>query len=149
MEILMRFRPVAAAVAVALLFAGACVSANVTYLGPRQNFAPVPEDDVRVFQATDTVPAACQRFAVIVTAGDVFLTTAPQTTQAARRRAGKIGANAIQLLGTREPGVGTRVTSVLGAHADADRRGQMLAFRCQEPHTGFFQAIRSLIGLAE
>ena len=144
----MRFHP--AAVAVVPLFVAACVSANVTYLGPRQSFAPVPEDQVRVFAATDSVPAACQRFAVIVTAGDVFLTTESQTTLAARRRAGKIGANAIQLLGTREPGVGTRVVSVLGGPADADRRGQMLAFRCSEPQpTGFLHAVRELLGLAE
>jgi len=43
----MRFRTVAALTA-PLAVAG-CVSANVTYLGPRQNFAPVAEDSVRVF----------------------------------------------------------------------------------------------------
>jgi hypothetical protein len=84
----------------------------VTYLGPRQGFAPVAEDEVRVYEAMDTVPAECQRFAVITTAGDVHLTNQAQTTEAARRRAGKIGANAIQLLGTRDPRVSTHTVSL-------------------------------------
>src|SRR4051812_13024072 len=116
-------------VLVAPLALGACVTANATMLGPRQNRAPVPEDEVRVFLPEDEVPASCERLAIINTSGDADVPNESQMIRAAKRRAGKLGANAIQIRRTREPGPGTRIASaVLGF--PADRKGEMLAFTC-------------------
>jgi hypothetical protein len=144
----MRFRTFAALLAP--LAAGACVSASATYLGPRQTLTPVPEDQVRVFLATDSIPASCQRYALINAQGDADLTNESQMVNAAKRRAGKIGANAIQLQSTRDPSTGTRIASaVLGI--SANRKGQMLAFRCsdEQPQASLLGRIGEFLGLAD
>lgn len=135
-------------VLVAPLALGACVTANATMLGPRQHRTPVPEDEVRVFLAEDEVPASCERVAIINTSGDADVTNESQMIRAARRRAGKLGANAIQIRRTREPGTGTRIASaVLGF--PADRKGEMLAFDCTERQAGLLGTVREFLGLAE
>jgi hypothetical protein len=143
----MRFRTIAALVAP--LVAAGCVQASATYLSPRQMLAPVPEDSVRVFLATDSVPANCQRYALINTSGDADMTNESQMVNAAKRRAGKIGANAIQLQSTRDPSTGTRIAgAVLGI--PANRKGQMLAFICKDqPQAGFFTRVREFLGLGD
>jgi hypothetical protein len=128
---------------------GACVSASATLLGPRQHLAPVPEEQVRVFLPEDSIPAACARFALINTSGDADMTNESQMVRAAKRRAGQLGANAIQLRGTREPGTGTRIASAIIPGVTADRKSEMLAFRCAEPKTGFLGTVREMLGLAE
>ncbi|HET7459629.1 MAG TPA: hypothetical protein VFJ82_00215 [Longimicrobium sp.] len=143
----MRF-PTLAAVLIAPLALGACVTANATLLGPRR--APVPEDQVRVFLDDDEIPASCERLAIIDTRGDADVTTESQMVRAAKRRAGKLGANAIQLRGTREPGTGTRVAAAIGVPGiTADRRGQMLAFHCADEQAGISGTVRELLGLAD
>jgi hypothetical protein len=134
---------------IAPLALGACVSANATLLGPPQNRAPVPEQQVRVFLADDSLPAWCERFALINTSGDADMTDESQMVRAARRRAGRIGANAIQLRSTREPGTGARIASAIIPGVTANRKGEMLAFHCAEPQTGFLGTVRALLGLAE
>ena len=143
----MRFRTFAALLAP--LAAAGCVRASATYLGPRQALSPVPEDSVRVFLATDSIPTNCQRYALINTQGDADLTDESQMVNAAKRRAGKIGANAIQLQTTRDPSTGTRIAgAVLGI--PANRKGQMLAFRCTEqPQAGILGRVREFLGLGE
>lgn len=139
----------AALLLIAPLSLGACVSANATLLGPRQSRAPVPEDEVRVFLAEDSIPSTCERFALINTSGDADMTDESQMIRAARRRAGRIGANAIQLRSTREPGTGTRIASAIIPGVTANRKGEMLAFHCTEPRTGFLGTVRGLLGLAD
>jgi len=144
----MRYRTIAALLAP--LAMAACVQASATYLSPRQNLAPVPEDSVRVFLATDSIPPNCERYALINTSGDADMTNESQMVNAAKRRAGKIGANAIQLQTTRDPSTGTRIAgAVLGI--PANRKGQMLAFRCTEPQTqaGILGRVREFLGLGE
>jgi len=143
----MRFRTFAALLVP--LAAGACVQATATYIAPRQNLAPVPEDQVHVYLATDTVPASCQRYALISTEGDADMTNESQMVNAAKRRAGKIGANAIQLLATRDPSTGTRIASVVFG-TSANRKGQLLAFRCtEEQQASVGDRVREFLGLAD
>lgn len=143
----MRFRTLAALLVP--LAAGACVQATATYIGPRQNLAPVPEDQVHVYLATDTVPTTCERYALISTEGDADMTNESQMITAAKRRAGKIGANAIQLLATRDPSTGTRIASVVFG-TSANRKGQLLAFRCTEAtQASVAQRIGEFLGLAD
>ena len=143
----MRFRTFAALLAP--LAAGACVQASATYLAPRQNLAPVPEDSVRVFLATDSIPPNCQRYALINTSGDADMTNESQMVNAAKRRAGKIGANAIQIQSTRDPKMGTRVVAAV-VGISANRKGEMLAFRCtEEQQASVVDRVREFLGLAD
>jgi len=143
----MRYPALALLIAPAAL--GACVSANATLLGPRQNRAPVPEQEVRVFLAEDSIPQSCERFALINTSGDADMTDESQMIRAAKRRAGQIGANAIQLRSTREPNTGTRIASAIIPGVTANRKGEMLAFHCTQPQVGFLGAVRDFLGLAD
>ena len=118
------------ALAVALL-ASACVSAEATMLGGGPAAAPVPEQQVRVFLADEPVPEACQRYALISLSGSAEMTSEAQMISAARRRAGKIGANAVQLAATREPGTGRMVAAAIFG-VSANRKSQVVAYRCGE-----------------
>jgi hypothetical protein len=42
-----------------------------------------------------------------------------------------------------------QIASVLSSSVRADRRGQMLAFRCERPQAGLFHAIRGFLGLSD
>lgn len=98
-------------------------------LGSMPQQAEVPETEVRVFLADETVPETCQRYALLTLEGNANMTNQAQLISAARRRAGKVGANAVQLAPTEEPSTARQVASaVLGI--SANRRGEMVAFRC-------------------
>lgn len=138
------------AMLIAPLALGACVSAHATLLGPRQSRAPVHEDEVRVFLPEDEVPESCERIAIINTSGDVDMTNEGQMIRAAKRRAGQLGANAIQVRSTREPGTGRRIASAVIPGVTAERKGEMLAFDCSdERQAGFVGAVKAFIGLGE
>jgi len=140
----------ALSVLIAPLALGACVSAHATMLGPSQNRAPVPEDQVRVFLATDSVPSSCERFAMINTSGDADMTNESQMIRAAKRRAGRIGANAIQLRSTRDPSTGARIASAIIPGVTANRKGEMLAFHCTEARqAGLLGTVREFLGLGD
>jgi hypothetical protein len=144
----MRTRTLAALLAPLAL--GACVSTSLTMLGPRQSLAPVPEDEVRVFLAGDSIPATCQRLAIVNTSGDADMTSESQSVRAARKRAGKAGANAIQLQTSRDPGTGTRIAAAIIPGVTANRKGQMLAFHCTGAQAaGFLGQVREFLGLAD
>ncbi len=110
-----------------------CVSTQATMLGPRRH-APVPESEVRVFLKEEEVPSTCERVALIHAEGDVDTTNEGQMIRAARKRAGKVGANALLLNTMKDPGTATRVASVIFG-IPAERKGQMLALRCPSPES--------------
>jgi len=117
--------------ATVLLLAG-CVSARATMLVPGAGMAPVPPDQVTIYLSAAEVPEHCERIALITTSGSATGTSTAATYEAARRRAGKIGANAILVDEIREPSTGRQVANaVLGVNAD--RKGEMLAYRCPTP----------------
>lgn len=113
---------------IALLLLAGCVSARATML-TANSYAPVPENEVRIFLNEDEAPAECERIALIHTEGDADTTNESQMITAARRRAGKVGANAIVLGTVRDPSTGTRVAGAIFG-IPANRKGQMLALRC-------------------
>src|SRR3712207_3608410 len=106
-----RTRFFACAAAAAMLTG--CVSAQATMLVPAGQYVPVPEDQVTVYLREEEVPSACTRIALIHTAGDADMTNESQAVNAAKRRAGKIGANAIVLGNFRDPSTGTRIASAV------------------------------------
>jgi hypothetical protein len=94
-------------------------------------YAPVPENEVQVFLEETEVPETCERIALIHTAGDVESTSKQQMISAARRRAGKVGANAVLVTDIRDPKMGTRVAATVFG-ISAERKGEMYGYRCPE-----------------
>jgi hypothetical protein len=108
-----------------------CVTAQATMLGPNLNYAPVPEAEVRVFLREDLVPGNCTQYALIHTTGSADWTNETDLIAAARRRAGKIGANAVLLGEVRDPKAGTRFVAAI-FNVPANQKGQLLAYRCED-----------------
>jgi hypothetical protein len=123
----------------ALLPLAGCVSARATMLGQNEQLPPVLETDVRVFLSEAQVPAECSPYALIHTTGAANMTDETDMIAAARRRAGKIGANGVLLGEMKEPGTGTQVVSAIFG-VPANRKGQLVAYRCEAggaaPSTG-------------
>jgi hypothetical protein len=104
------------------------VSAQATILSPHR-YPAVAEREVHVYLNVLEMPPTCERIALIHTSGNVDWTNERQMINAAKRRAGKAGANALTLTSLRDPTTGTRVAAeVLGL--PAERKGQMVAYRC-------------------
>nr|AGS49912.1 hypothetical protein [uncultured bacterium esnapd22] len=115
---------------VALLPLAGCVSARATMLGQNEQLPPVLETDVRVFLNEGQIPAECSPYALIHTTGAANMTDETDMIAAARRRAGKIGANGVLLGEVKEPGTGTQVVSAIFG-VPANRKGQLVAYRCE------------------
>jgi hypothetical protein len=114
-----------------VLAAGGCVSAHATLLTPHR-YPAVPPEEVSVYLGADEVPAGCERIVLIHMAGDANWTNEQQLIRAARKRAGRSGANAVALRSLRDPGLGTRVVAEI-FDLPAERKGEMLGFRCPPP----------------
>jgi hypothetical protein len=113
----------------AVALVSGCVSARATMLNPTRSHAPVPEREVRILTTEEALPEGCERVALIHAEGDAGTTNRPQMLNAARRRAGKVGANVLLIREVREPATSTSVAAVVFG-TPADRRGEMLALRC-------------------
>jgi hypothetical protein len=123
-------RRIVAAVPLAIIvLASGCVSARATMLNPARPYPPVPETEVRIVTSEAQLPKGCERVALIHAEGNADATNQAQMLNAARRRAGKVGANTLLLNEMREPSTGTRIASVVFG-TPADRRGQMMALFC-------------------
>lgn len=114
-----------------LLATVGCVTARATMLVPTGGLVPVPADQVRIYLEPADVPASCREIALIETEGDASSTNRAEMIEAARRKAGSVGANALVLGEMEEPSTGRQVANaILGIRAD--RRSQMVAFLCEE-----------------
>lgn len=114
-----------------LLLLASCVSVNKTVLDRSFESSPVPRDDVFVYLPGDEIPEHF-RVAILTAEGDVETTNEGQMIDKLREEAGKLGANAIILGETDEPGTGTRVAmAVLGA--SVDRRTRAIAIYVGPP----------------
>jgi hypothetical protein len=106
-----------------------CVSARATMLNPGRTYAPVPESEVRIYTSEAQLPEGCERVALIHAEGNARNTNRPQLLNAARRRAGKVGANGLLIREVLEPSTSTAVASVVFG-TPADRRGEMIGVYC-------------------
>jgi hypothetical protein len=109
---------------------GACVSAQTTMLTPGR-YAPVPAPEVHVYLSEEELPDGCERIALIHAAGNVNWTNEQQMISAATKRAGRAGANALVIRSMRDPGLATVVAAEI-LDLPADRKGQMIGYRCPE-----------------
>ncbi len=112
-------------VAGAVLVLAACVSVNKSILDRSMMASPVPKEDVHVYLPGDSVPEN-RRIAILNAKGDVDMTNEGQMIDKLREEAGKLGANAIILGETNDPGTGAKVAKAfLGT--SADRKTQAIA----------------------
>lgn len=101
-----------------MLLLGACVSVNKSILDRSMMATPVPRDDVHVYLPGDSVPEH-RRIAILNGKGDVDMTNEGQMLDKLREEAGKLGANAIILGETEDPGTGAKVAKAfLGTSAN-------------------------------
>jgi len=106
-----------------------CVTVGKTVL---QDFSatPVPRDQVHVFLQSDTIPTACTRVAILNAEGNTSFTNESAMLNKMREEAGKLGANALHMAGTEEPGGAERVMTALAGGSGGTRRGESVAYRC-------------------
>lgn len=103
-----------------LLAVTGCVTVSKSVLMDRSD-TPVPRDGVYVFLESDTIPASCERVALLHASGDEDVTDEGQMIDRLREEAGKLGANALYLRTMEDPGTGERIASaVFGTSADRD-----------------------------
>jgi len=97
-----------------------CVTVSKSVLMDR-SFAPVPQRDVQVLLATDSVPTSCERVALLHASGDVEVTDEGDMWNELRKVAGELGANVVHIQSMEDPGAGERfATEIFGGTADRD-----------------------------
>lgn len=111
-----------------LLLASACVSVSASRLGAGTQYPAVPKGEVLVFDTEDDVPGEFEKVALLYVSGDANTISHRQMIEAARKKAGRLGANAIILSEFKDPRFGTRVASVI-FDVPVERRTQMIAIR--------------------
>lgn len=110
---------------VAVLAISGCVSVNKSVL--MTGLDPVPMNEVQVYFDGDEIPDH-SRVAILHAAGSDGWTNPSQMIDKLRKEAGKLGANAIVLLGIKEPTAGERlVNAILGQSTDGERTGEAIA----------------------
>ena len=88
-----------------VLVTAACVSVNKSIITPNPTGVVFAKDSVQVFSSTDSIPSHTQ--VAILDAKDVddWMTNMEDVIDELRKEAGKLGANAIILQETHDPGV--------------------------------------------
>jgi hypothetical protein len=111
-----------------LVLAAACVTVRAMPMGPVVHYPPVPRDEVRVFMDEGEIEGPYQRMALLFVEADTEWNNERQMVDAARKKAGQIGANAIVLGEFREPRFSTRVAAAV-LDIPTQRKTQILAVR--------------------
>lgn len=114
----------------ALIAASACVNVNAMRLGPVRDYPPVHQDNVFVYQDETDIEGEFDRVAVIYVDGDASTTNQRQMINAARKKAGRLGANAIVLGRFRDPSTLTQIAAAV-LDVSVSRRAEFLAVRVQ------------------
>ena len=110
------------------VLAAGCVTVNAARLVPAGTYAPVPTEEVVVFETEEDVDRPFEKVALLYAEGDVDVTNERQMINAARKKAGRLGANAIILREFREPRLSTRIAAAI-FDVPAYRKARLLAIR--------------------
>lgn len=107
-----------------------CVTVSKSVLMDRSAY-PVPLEAVQVLLASDSVPASCQRVALLAGSGPEGWTDEGDMWDKLREEAGKLGANWVQIQAIEDPGAGERFASALFG-TQSDRDADALALWCPD-----------------
>lgn len=116
----------------AALLMAACTSTGAVMLGGTGAYPELAPTEVRVFLREDDVPGDYERIALVTARSDATWADEADLVRAMRRRAAKLGANAIVLGEIRDPTTLERVAEVLTDY-HPQRRGRALAIRLLPP----------------
>jgi hypothetical protein len=111
---------------IALVFA-ACVTTKAVRLGTTVGRQPVKWQDVVVYRTADQVPGKYEEMALLSSTGDSAFTSEETMWNSMRKKAGKLGANAIILDAMSEPSAGAKVAAAFLLGTGAERKGKAIA----------------------
>lgn len=115
-----------ALVAVACAALAGCVSTSTTMLSGGPVLPPTADSAIAIYRTAAQVPGPYRELALLNSSGDASMTNVSQMYASMRTQAAKIGANAIILDSTTEPGAGAQVAAAIFG-VSADRRGRAIA----------------------
>jgi hypothetical protein len=123
----MRSRNVIAGWFAVLALAG-CVSTNAVQLGQPNQYPPVNADEVQVFQKESDVKVDFDKVAIIHAEGDYTLVNDEKMINAMKKKAAKLGANAIIIEEFKDPSTVEKIAdAVIGV--GGEKKGKVLAIR--------------------
>ena len=118
----------------AAVLLGGCVSVQATRIGTPVQYPAVPREHVLVYRTEDEVTLPFERIALLFVEGDADVTNERQMIDAARKKAGRLGANAVVLGEFRDPRMSTRIVGAI-FNVPVQRRTQLLAIRLRTEGT--------------
>lgn len=110
------------------LVLGACTSTRAVLLGDSGPYPAVHEHDVRIFLNEDDVDGEFERIALVTARSDASWADEGDLIRALRKRAARLGADALILGEVRDPTTLERVAEVLTDY-EAQRRARGVAIR--------------------
>lgn len=116
---------------IAALLVSACTTTSAVLLGGSGTYPELNPGDVRVFLRERDVPADYERIALVTAKSDAGWTDETDLIRAMRKRAAKLGANAIIIGDISDPTTLERVAEVLTDY-EPQRRGRAVAIRLAE-----------------
>lgn len=108
----------------------ACVSTQAVRLGDQSDTPKrpiVPWKEIQVYQSADKVKGKYEEIALLSAKGDSIWTTEKGMWNSLKKKASKMGANAIILDATSEPGATAEVVTALLFGVGGSRKGKALA----------------------
>lgn len=104
-----------------------CVTTKAVKLGSGPDRPPVPWEKVIVYRTADQVPGDYEEIALLTSTGESMWTNEEQMWKSMKKKAGKLGANAIILDAMSEPSAGAKVASAFLGVGGAERKGKAIA----------------------
>ena len=111
---------------IAVAFLASCVSVNSTRLGTAAYRQPVPVEQVAIYLTADKVPGKYEEIALLNAKGDSTWSSEAGMFKQMKRKAGKMGANAIILDAVSEPSAGAKIAGAIFG-VGAERKGKAIA----------------------
>jgi len=116
---------------IAAILVSACTTTSAVLLGGSGTYPELNPAEVRVFLRERDVPAEYERIALVTAKSDAGWTDETDLIRAMRKRAAKLGANAIIIGDISDPTTLERVAEVLTDY-EPQRRGRAVAIRLAE-----------------
>lgn len=110
-----------------VLLLSACVQTNAVRLGAAPARPPVPEAQVVVYRSASQIPGRYEEVALLNSTGEATWTNEAKMFDSMRKKAAKLGANAIVLDAMSEPSAGAKVAAAVFGVGGAERKGKAIA----------------------
>ena len=109
----------------AAIFLAGCIQTQATMLDPTSRPA-IPPERVTVYRTVESIKCAYAEVAMIHAQGGANFTNEAQMIEAAKKKAGEVGANGVVLAEIQEPSSGAKVAGAIFG-VSPERRGELLA----------------------